>query len=527
MKRKIVEISRNEIKDLIQKLENASLDVSDHKILKDILVSYLGLNDEILDRKASILRLRRMLFGSKTESSKNILKQFNKAGKDSARANSHSNKKGKGHGRKSASAYKSAEKIKISHSELKHGDPCPECNEGTVYCMKNPRVVVRITGGAPFKAKIYELERLRCNLCLTLFKAKLPEEAGEEKYDEKAKAMVPILRYGSGFPHFRLENLQDSLGHPFPDSNQWDLINELSEIVEPVYNELLSQAAGGNIIHSDDTNMKILSLMNIDKKLYEKQKRTGIFTSGFLSEKGPYKIALFFTGKKHAGENMEELLRLRPDNLSPPIHMCDALSRNLPKKFKTLLAHCLAHGRRNFSDLILVFPKECEHVINELALVYQNDAFTKESGMSGLERLGYHKMHTRKIMDRLKRWCNSKLEKKEVEPNSSLGKAITYLLNHWKPLTLFLRKEKAPIDNNICEQALKMSILHRKNSLFFKTENGARIGDMFMGLIHSCNLNSINPFDFFITLQKNKAQVKIDPEKWLPWNYLNKDKFDN
>ena len=112
-----------------------------------------------------------------------------------------------------------------------------------------------------------------------------------------------------------------------------------------------------------------------------------------------------------------------------------------------------------------------------------------------------------------------KLDDKEVEPNSSLGIAINYLLKHWKPLTLFLRKENAPLDNNICEQALKMSILHRKNSLFYKTENGARIGDMFMSLIHTCNLNRINPFDYLVALQKNYERLKETPEKWMPWNY--------
>jgi hypothetical protein len=520
---KIINLSRKDIKSILKRLENRTLQNNDFDNIKKIIASYKYISDVLEKKNLSIRKLRNIIFGSSTESSKNILK------KEQMKTNKSniSRSKQKGHGRKSSGEYKSAEKIKVSHNKLKHGDACPDCNKGKVYRMQKPRFIIRITGDAPFRSKIYELERLRCNLCLTIFTAGLPDEAGKEKYDEKAKAMVPILRYGSGFPHYRLENLQQSLGHPFPDSNQWEVIQNLSETVEPVYNKLLFQAAQGDIIHNDDTNMKILSLLKFKKELYEKQKRTGIFTSGFLSVKDTWKAALFFTGKRHAGENMEELLKLRFDNLNSPIQMCDALSRNLPKKLKTILAHCLAHCRRNFTDLILVFPKECEYVIDLFAMIYKNDAFTKENGMSDSERLQYHKLHSRKIMLRLKRWCKKKLEEKEVEPNSSLGKAINYLLNHWKSLTLFLKKEKAPIDNNICEQALKMSILHRKNSLFYKTENGARIGDMFMSLIHTCNLNSINPFDYLVTLQKNHERVKDVPEKWLPWNYLKNIKTTN
>ncbi|MFO8002854.1 transposase, partial [Thioalkalivibrio sp.] len=80
------------------------------------------------------------------------------------------------------------------------------------------------------------------------------------------------------------------------------------------------------------------------------------------------------------------------------------------------------------------------------------------------------------------------MEKKLVEPNSGLGKAIKYMLKHWKKLTRFLEVPGTPLDNNIAERALKYAILHRKNALFYKTQNGAKVGDLFMSLIHTCQL---------------------------------------
>ena len=122
-------------------------------------------------------------------------------------------------------------------------------------------------------------------------------------------------------------------------------------------------------------------------------------------------------------------------------------------------------------------------------------------------------------MASLRTWLQDQLESKKTEPNSGLGKAIVYTLKHWQELTLFLREPGAPLDNNICERALKRAILHRKNSLFYKTINGARVGDTFMSLIHTAELNDINPFDYLVEIQKNHALAEENPEEWMPWTY--------
>jgi transposase len=93
------------------------------------------------------------------------------------------------------------------------------------------------------------------------------------------------------------------------------------------------------------------------------------------------------------------------------------------------------------------------------------------------------------------------------------------MLKHWDRLTLFLRQPGAPLDNNVCERALKKAILHRKNALFYKTRNGARVGDLFMSLIYTCQLNQANPFDYLTRLQRQADSVAAHPELWLPWNY--------
>ncbi len=247
--------------------------------------------------------------------------------------------------------------------------------------------------------------------------------------------------------------------------------------------------------------------------------RTGVFTTGVVSRKDGRDIALFFTGKQHAGENLADVLRRRAAELDTPIQMCDALSRNLPQELKVILANCLAHSRRRFVEVVDNFPQECRYVIETLAGVYRHDATAREQRMSPEERLRFHQEKSGPLMADLDRWLVDQIEGRKVEPSSGLGDAITYAIDHWKKLTRFLHVPGAPLDNTVVERALKKSILRRKNSLFYKTRNGARVGDMFTSLIYTCQLARVDPFHYLTEIQKHAAELAANPRDWMPWNY--------
>lgn len=519
MKGTVVELTTEKMEGLIQRLDTETLRDDDLPTIKAIIKSYLLVTQALQEKKASIKKLLRMIFGAHTEKAKTVLAKIASTAKalagNGAEVGKESGKKPRGHGRKGASAYTGAEKITVSHPTMKTGDVCPECERGKIYPLSMPGVFVRITGGAPLQSKVWETEKLRCNLCGEVFTAPLPEEAGTDKYDETAGAMIALLRYGSGLPFNRLEQLQESMGSPLPSSTQWEIAEKAANAgASSVYYELMRQAAQGHTIYNDDTTMKILSMINNND-----DDRRGIFTTGMLSVIDDEKIVLFRTGRNHAGENMTELLGQRDPKMGPPIQMCDALSRNTSKEFETILANCLAHARRNFVDAAENFPEECSYVIETLAEVYKNDKTAKEEKMTPSMRLQYHQAHSGPPMKQLYEWMTDQMENRKVEPNSGIGKAISYMMKHWEPLTLFLRVEGAPLDNNLCEQALKRAILHRRNSLFYKTLRGAQVGDIFMSLIHTCKLAKVNPFDYLVALQKHAQDVLKNPQRWLPWNY--------
>ena len=481
----------------------------DYEIIKSMADTIAFLSLTVGKKNARVKKLLDMLFGTVTEKTSRVLKE--------KKAKKKKEDRPKGHGRNGEESYLGAERVKIPHGRLKPKDRCPTCKKGKLYDTKKPSTVVRITGQAPLSATVYEMERLRCSLCGKVFTAEAPEGVGDDKYDSGAGAMVALLKYGSGMPFYRLQGLQESLGIPLPASTQWEIVEEVGRKIDSVYRELVRHAAQGDIIYNDDTVAKILARLNTEDK--DKKERKGLFTSGIASTSGTRKIALFFTGRNHAGENMAELLKKRSSRLSPPIQMCDGLSRNIPKDFKTILSNCIAHGRRRFVDIYEAFPKECSYVLKVLEKVYENDAHTKEAGMDPDQRLKYHQDNSSKLMKDLKDWLTLQIEHKKVEPNSSLGQAISYMLKHYKGMTLFLREPKAPLDNNLCERILKKAILHRKNSLFYKTEYGAYVGDLFMSLIHTCSLCKVNPFEYLKALQENSSSIAENPEKWMPWNY--------
>jgi len=526
-----IDLDRSELEAILERAKTTALSQAEYDKLHAAMETLIYLTQELEKNRVSVQRLKQLLFGVTTEKTQKVMEKIlgeaekKQSGNDAAEGEEvEAQQKAKGHGRNGAKAFTGAQKVRVPHESLKPGDGCPSCKKGTVYESVEPGRLVRIRGQAPLGATVYELQKLRCNLCGQIFTAQTPPGVGPDKYDAESASMIALLKYGSGLPFNRLERLQGSLGLPLPAATQWEIVEHCAGVLEPVFEEMIRQAAQGQVFHNDDTKMKILALLGQSGQSKgsdptEVCDRTGVFTSGIISVLEDIQVALFFTGRRHAGENLVALLKQRACELGRPIQMCDALSRNMPDELQTILANCLTHGRRHFVDVAMNFPQECLYVLKILKDVYKNDDKAKREGMSAEQRLKFHQTESGPKMDELKTWLAAQIEERKVEPNSGLGEAINYMLKHWNELTLFLRQPGAPLDNNVCERALKKAILHRKNAYFYKTQNGARVGDLFMSFIHTCELNGVNPFDYLTELQKHANELSAHPADWMPWNY--------
>lgn len=389
-------LASEELDALVKRAESDSLQKGDAEIIKAMANAVKVLSQAVNDKTVSIKRLLAMVFGAKTEKKKNILKTRGQGICDKDQSTV------KGHGRRPSDEFTGADRKVILHEALKHKDPCPLCPKGIVYRLKQPGQVICFTGQVPIHATLYELEKLRCNLCGMVFTANAPGNKTGRDYDAAAMAMIAILKYGYGFPWNRLAKLQESFGIPLAATTQWEKAEAAADLIYPVFDELARQAAQGDIIHNDDTTMKVLSLL-LENKDRTAKERTGIFTTGIISRINDDKmIALFYTGRNHAGENITDLYEKRDAHRLPPVQMCDALSRNTTDEFKGILCNCLTHARRNFVDEFENFPEETTHVIEVIAEVYHIDALTKKQKMTPDQRLVCHQEHSGPLMTGLK-----------------------------------------------------------------------------------------------------------------------------
>jgi transposase len=433
-----------------------------------------------------------------------------------------------GTGRLGADVYKGAERVECRHEALAVGQRCPVCGQGTLYALP-PGVEIRIDGHALLSAIRYELEKLRCSACGQIFTAGLPDGAGEAKYSPQARAVLAVGRYLLGLPFYRIEAYQAMLGVPVPDATQWDQIEQVGDCAYVVFAQMEQVAAQGELIFQDDTAVRILSLIqeNIEivaaaqaQGLSTPKVRTGMHTTALVVKVGEHTAILYYSSRRHAGENLQELLAKRETGLDKPLAMSDALASNeVADDAAVIRCHCLAHGRRKFSDLVEVFPYECQVVLAVISAVFDHDEQARKAQLSPEARLAYHQAYSRPLLDRLKRWLDTQLDDHLVEPNSSLGKAMVYMQNHWGTLTRFLHIKGAPLDNNLVERALKLFIRQRKNSLFYKSTHSAYIASVLTSLIATCVYAGVNAVEYLVALQEHRSEVFADPAAWLPWAY--------
>jgi transposase len=433
-----------------------------------------------------------------------------------------------GTGRLGADAYAGATLVECRHEELAVGQRCPVCGQGTLYQLP-AGVEIRIDGHALLSAMRYEVAKLRCSACGEIFTAGLPAGVGGEKYSAQARAVLAVSRYYLGVPGYRLQGYQAMLGVPVPDATQWDQIEVVGDCAYTVFAQLEKAAAQGEVMFHDDTAVRILALLKDNRTLLAAAQaqgvaapteRTGMHTTALAVQVGEHTAILYYASRRHAGENLQGLLDKREAGLDKPLVMSDALASNAVANESLLIrCHCLAHGRRKFSDLAEVFPHECQVVLEVIRQVFEHDAQARQEQLSPSERLAYHQRLSGPLMEGLHTWLHKQVDDRLVEPNSSLGKAIAYLQGHWDTLTQFLQREGAPLDNNLAERALKLFIRQRNNSLFFATEHRAYIASVLTSLIATCLYAGVNAVEYLVALQEHRSEVFADPAAWLPWAY--------
>jgi transposase len=396
-----------EIEKLIEQIRGTNLEPGAKEKIERLLRTILALVELLQRKNTSIKKLQQMIFGKRTEKHQTALARKAEdpekadeseksddgrpkaSGDQGARAErlaseSQDKPKRKGHGRRAASDYSGAKIVKCRHERLKIGDDCPASCGGRLYDLKEPTALMQFTGQPLITATKYEREALRCAKCLQRYVAPLPEGVVDERYDATCDATIALMRYGGGLPWHRQAGLQAMGGAPLGEATMWERCEATADAAMGIFLSLMRLAAGGEVIHTDDTWVRILSCLKEDKE--EKGRATN--TTGIVVKAGGRKIALYLSGRRHAGENLAELLTKREKGLGLPIQMSDALAANTSVEKNVISAYCLAHARRKVFELKEDYPAECAVVLDAVGKVYGHEG--KTEGMSQERRLAYH-----------------------------------------------------------------------------------------------------------------------------------------
>lgn len=317
------------------------------------------------------------------------------------------------------------------------------------------------------------------------------------------------------------------LGVPVPEATPWDQIEVVGDCAYKVFAQLEREAAQGELIFQDDPAVRILSLIKENRErvaaaqaqgLSRPKERPGMPTTALVVQVGEHTAMLYYSRRRHAGENLQGLLDQREAGLEKPLAMSDALSSNEVADASMLLrCHCLAHGRRKCSDVEEVLPHECQVVLHVIRQVFDHDEPAREDQRSPEARLAYHQAQSQPLMDGRKGWLDKQRDDHLVEPNSSLGTAIASMRTHWGTLTRFLSVQGAPIANNLAERVVQLCIRQRKHSLFYQSPHSASIASVLTSLIATCLYAGVHAVEYLGALQEHRHEVFLNPAAWLPW----------
>jgi len=443
--------------------------------------------------------------------------------------------KPKGHGRNGASAFRKAEHILHVLAGV-IGAVCEVCGFGKMYRYRE-KVIIRVIGQPMFFAEAHHYEQARCRECGHIARAPGPacvhEGVGSDyvRYDWSACAMLMVMHYFSGSPSKRLESLHEGWGVPLADANQWAIASTCHDLLLPLFKALERHAIRtATNFRIDDTHAVVIELqkeINAEIAALEdlgeptKDVRTGINATGSYWETPDGTVILFYTGRHHAGEIVDQLLEHRPLSSPKLIKSTDAASKNFDhaQGDKLIETVCNAHALLKFRDIKDKYPAEYAEAGSVYKQVFDNDDKIKELELTPEERMLYHRKHSKPLMEKLKKYCAEKLANRQVEPNSAIWEPLTFIVNQWDRLIQFCHVPGVPLDTNLVEQALIITTRYRGCSFNYQTVDGAVVGDRAMSMIATGRANGVEPVAYLTECLRCHEDLAERPEYYLPWAY--------
>ncbi len=421
------------------------------------------------------------------------------------------------------------------------GDLCPTCGDLKLQ-VKPPKIKIKLTGSAPISALKFIYEKSGC-ICGAQFTGVPPVEFSEiaegKKYSPSALASIITQKYDMGVPFGSLAKLQSFVGVPVPASTQANKVKDLNPVVSAVFNVLQYHGANSDVIGFDDARIMILKGKKLLDGTYEVINGHGsVFVCKNFGNGNV--VILYHLNLQHAGICLKELLKLRVKNIKDLISICDGLPSYIPyAPIGAINTNCNVHSRRNFVyEKIEEADFFSKRMIASYQLIYKNEKHCVDEKLNAEERLLYHQENSTTPMYSMIDLCHFMIKSPNYfllsqmreqllipehiipcQPNSELFKSALYILNRKKELTNFLRFAGVPLDTNEVERKVKAIIEIRKKGFFYHTEQSAIFSGQLISLIETAQACNINSFEYLEFIIRHEKEVIAAPENYLPWNY--------
>jgi transposase len=542
-----IDISLNELRALRSRIDGQDLEPDDWSIIEALVTKLIGRAESQQERILAKIAAQEdseaaASDAASPEVSSPEAASTGPASEESASQPKPDEEKGpKGHGRNGVAAFTNAQHI---NHELKPGiigTVCEDCGPGRGAGRMSPyreKVIIRIVGQPLFGAEIHHHEQVRCRICGKIITAAGPPEVLEGigssyiTYDWSACAMLIVMHYFAGAPFKRLESLHAGWGVPMPDANQWKMVDACSALLDPLFRAIEQHGIHHAVsLRIDDTGSEVISLRRQIQAEIAALKSVGKSTSDvrtainatgvYLETQDNAVIILFYTGRHHAGEIIDQLLKHRKNAEPKLAKVTDGASKNFDHEHENQLieASCNAHAFLKFRAIKDKYPSEYATAAAVYKQVFDNDDVAKARGLSPDERMHYHLEHSKPLMQQLKAMCEEKLKSGLVEPNSLLWEPLTFIINQWPRLTQFYQSPNVALDTNLVEQALIIPVRYLAGSFNYKNLNGSEVGDMCMSLIATARANGLEPVAYLTHCLRHHEDLACRPEHYLPWVY--------
>lgn len=319
---------------------------------------------------------------------------------------------------------------------------------------------------------------------------------------------ILIDKYVDHLPLYRQNERFKREGVTIADSTLGDVPRQVALLMELLYVELQKQVLQSGYINVDETPTPVL---DSSKKGKTHRGYHWVYHS-------PEKKLVFFDYRQGRGrEGPDEMLRnfegfLQTDGYS--------VYDGYQNRNDITLVGCMAHARRYFEQALISDRERAEHVMELIQQLYLVEQKIRdgESPMSDEQIVALRKAEAQPVLDQIKLWLDEHLN--IVTPTSPLGKAISYMYARWNKLCVYINHAQLNIDNNLVENAIRPSVIGRKNYLFSGSHDGARNSAMFYSFLGSCKANRINPEEWLADVLEKLPETKSSqlytllPNQW-------------